>query len=176
MTVTSSIFPKLTHDDLLSAVHVSFECWKKSCHWMVSHFVATSDLPPLNCFIHLPTTAAVMTFIPCTHFNCSWISTGLHPVPIKNLITPRTSHAKYSFTGTSTFAHAYLAFYWNIRPEILTACVETSKLNFPRVWLHFINTGSLTLRAILTFQMILLCSNKFCYAVCWELWGSLDEA
>ncbi len=74
----------------------------------------TFDPPPLNCSIHLPTTVVVVTFGPCTHFNCLRISAPVCPILVKNRITSCTAHAKYSFKGTSIFACAYFAFYWSV--------------------------------------------------------------
>ncbi len=119
-----------------------------------SHIVE-SDLPPLNCSIHLSTIAAVDLWTMYT-FNCWWISTHICSIPIKNHSTSHTLYAEHSFAGKSIFAGAYLAFYWSDRLEIFTVCIETQKLNFPRVSLHFINPCSILARAILTFWMTLV--------------------
>ncbi len=120
----------------------------------------TSDPPPLNCYIHLPTIVAIMTFGPYARFNCSWISTCIRLILVKNLIIACTSHAEYSFTGTSIFTRAYLTFYWSIRLEIFTVCVQTQKLNFPLYLLHFVNHRSILASAILTFQMTLILGSS----------------
>ncbi len=106
-------------------------------------------------FIHLPTIAAIMTLGPCTHFNCLWISSRICPISVKNLITACTSHAK-SFMRTSIFACAYLAFYWSTWLKIFTVCIQTQKLNFPWVWLRFINHRSIKAQTIFTFRIALV--------------------
>ncbi len=50
----------------------------------------------------------------------------------------------------------YLTFCWRIQLEVFTVRVQTQKLNFTRVSLHFINPRSIMARVILTFWMTLI--------------------
>ncbi len=135
--------------------HVCFQPWMLKKVMLLDSLPlcsisCSSDLSPLNCSIHLPTIGAVMTFEPCTCFNCLWVFTRVCPMLVKNLVTAaRTSQGEYSLVGKSIFAGAYITFYWSTRLEIFTVCVQTQKLNFPRCSLHFINPRSIVAWVIL---------------------------